>query len=109
MHDDFAFYALNDVLFFPREVVVVLQIQQHLRFEVSRDMAVDAGMVRRRVSAHQFHRIPVFLAFLRIEREPRKSFQFARQIGKLAERKLAVMIAHRRARAATAAVDNNAT
>ena len=104
MHDDLALHAVNDVLLLPREVVVVLQIEQHLRAEVLRDVPVNARVVRRRVLAHQLHRVPVFLAFLRIERQPREPLQFARQIRELVERDLAVMIAHRRARAATAAV-----
>ena len=43
-------------LLLPREVVVVLQIEQHLRAEIFRDVPVDARVVRRGVSAHQFHR-----------------------------------------------------
>ena len=104
MHDDLAFHAADDVLFFPREIVMVFQIEQHLRAEVFRDVLVDAGMVRRRVAPHQFHRVPVFLAFLGIERQPRQPFQFAGQVRKLRERDFAVVIANRRARAATAAV-----
>src|SRR5439155_26498043 len=62
-------------------------------------------MVRRRVSAHQLHRAPVFLAFRRIEREPREPQQFIRQrAATLAKRQLAVMITHCRARPATAAM-----
>ena len=49
MHDDFAFDSINDVLLFPGEVVVVLQIEQHLRAKVFRDVPMNAGMIRRRV------------------------------------------------------------
>src|SRR5256885_12164982 len=36
MHNYFALHAVNDVSLFPREVVMVLQIQQHLRAEILR-------------------------------------------------------------------------
>ena len=104
MHDDLALDAADDMLFFPREVVMVLQIQQHRRTEMRRDVAMDARVVRRRVLAHQFHRGPIFLALLRIQREPCEPFQLARQIRELAECNLAVVIANRCARAAAAAV-----
>ena len=68
MHDDFALHAINDMFLFPREVVVVLQIQQHLRAEIFRDVPMNARVVRRGISAHQLHRVPVFLAFLRVQR-----------------------------------------
>ena len=55
------------------------------RTEVFRDVPVDAGMVGRRVLAHQFHGIPIFLAGFRIERKPGEPFQFAGQIRELAE------------------------
>src|SRR5882762_6675896 len=61
-------------------------------------------MVSGSVTAHQLHRCPVFLAFLRIERQPRQPLQLARQIRKLAERDLAVIGAHCGARAAATAV-----
>jgi hypothetical protein len=34
----------------PRKIVVVFQIQQRLRAKMFRDMPVDAGMVRRRIT-----------------------------------------------------------
>jgi hypothetical protein len=64
MHDDLAFRAADDVLFFPREIVMVFQIEPQLGAEVFRDALVDADMVDRGVSPHQFHRVPVFLSFL---------------------------------------------
>lgn len=64
MHDDLALHTVNDMLFIPREIVVVLQIQQHLRAEMLRDVAVNARVIRRRVLAHQLHCVPVFLALL---------------------------------------------
>ena len=67
MHDNLTFHAFDDVLFFPREIVVVFQIKKHLRAEVGRDVLVDAGVVGRGVAAHQLHRIPVFLSFLGIK------------------------------------------
>ena len=82
MHDDFAFHAINDVLLLPREVVMVLQIEQHLRAEILGDVTVNARVVRRGVLAHQLHRVPVFLALLRIERQPREPLQFARQVAR---------------------------
>src|SRR5436190_2794495 len=81
MHDDFPFHAINDMFLFPREVVMVLQIEQHLRAEIFRDVPMKARMVRRCVAAHQLHRVPVFLAFLRIERKPCQPEQITRQRG----------------------------
>lgn len=95
MHNDLALDAINDMLLFPRKVVMVLQVQQHLRAEMLRNMAMDAGVICRRIAAHQFHGIPIFLALLRIEREPGETLQLARQIGKLTECKLAVVVADR--------------
>jgi hypothetical protein len=54
--------------------VVIFQIQQYLSAEIFRDVLVNTGMVGRRVTPHQFHRVPVFLALLGIEREPRQPF-----------------------------------
>ena len=79
-------HAVDHVLLFPREVVMVLQIEQHLRAEIRRDVLVNERVVRRGVSAHQFHRGPIFLPFLRIQRQPGQPLQLARQIRELAER-----------------------
>jgi len=59
---------------------------------------------RTREQPHQLHRRPIFLPLFRVQREPGQAFQFARQIRKLAERDLAVMVANRSARAAAATV-----
>ena len=67
MHHDLAFHAADEVPLLPSEVVVVLHIEQHLRAEILRDVPVNARVVRRRVLAHQFHRGPILLSFLRIE------------------------------------------
>ena len=78
MHDDLALHAGDEVLFFPREVVMVLDVKYNFRAEIFGDVLVDAGMVRGGVAAHQFHGVPVFLAFLGIQRQPGEAFQFAR-------------------------------
>ena len=43
MHDTLTFHAADNLLFLPRKVVVVLQVEQHSRTEVLRDVSVDAG------------------------------------------------------------------
>ena len=48
----------------PREVVVVLDVEQHLDAERARDVRVNQRVIRRGVPAHQLHRRPVFLAGL---------------------------------------------
>ena len=80
MHDDFALFAVHDVAFFPREVVMVLDVEDHVRAELPRDVLVDERVVRRGVAAHQVHRGPVFLAVRVVEREPREVLQFLRQV-----------------------------
>ena len=52
----------DDVRLLPREVVMVLDVEDHLRAELLRDVLVDERVVRRGVAAHQLHRGPVFLA-----------------------------------------------
>ena len=104
VNDDFLLHAIDYVFLFPREVVMVLQVEQHLRAEVRRHVLVDEGVVGRGVAAHQFHRFPILLAFLRIQRQPGQPLQLAGKIRKLAERQLAVVIAHRRTGSAAAAV-----
>ena len=74
MHDDFAVHAVDDVALFPGKVVVVLDIQQDLRAEVFREVAVDAGVVGGGILAHEFHGLPIFLAGLGIEGEPGEAF-----------------------------------
>ena len=64
MHHDLALHTVDDVLLLPREVVMVLYIQQHLRTEILRDVPVDARVVRCRITAHQLHRLPILAAFL---------------------------------------------
>ena len=104
MNDHFFFHAVDHVPLFPGEVVMVLEVQQHFGAEIGGHVLVDERVVRRGVAAHQLHRRPVFLAFLRIQRQPRQALQLARQVRELAEGNLAVMVAHGRTRAAAAAV-----
>src|SRR5437773_6517211 len=52
---------------FPYTTLFRSQIEQPLRAEIFSDVAVDARVVRRRVSAHQLHRTPILLALLRIQ------------------------------------------
>jgi len=61
-------------------------------------------MVRGGLKPHQFHCGRVFLALLRIQRQSGRPLQFARQVGKLTKRNLAVMITNCRAGPAAAAV-----
>src|ERR1035437_8693789 len=67
-------------------------------------MFVDECMVGRGITAHQLHSCPVFLAFLRIQRQPRQAFQLAREVRELAEGNLAVVVAYGRTCAAASAV-----
>ena len=39
MHDDFALFAIHDVRFFPREVVMVLDVEDDVRTELLGDVA----------------------------------------------------------------------
>ena len=45
MHDDFALFAVHDVRFFPREVVMVLDVEDHVRAELLGDVLVDERVV----------------------------------------------------------------
>jgi hypothetical protein len=47
MHDDLAFLAIHDVTLLPREVVVVLDVEDHVRAEFLRDVLVDERVIRR--------------------------------------------------------------
>src|SRR5690242_13481504 len=67
-------------------------------------MFMNERVVSRSVAAHQFHRCPVFLAFLRIQRQPGQALQLAREIRELAERQFAVVVANSRAGSTTAAM-----
>ena len=104
MHNDVAFLAAHDVALLPREVVVVFQVEEDLQAQVLGDVLVDERVVGGCVLAHQLHRGPVFLAFGGIEREPGEVLVLLRQVRVLLHRELAVVVAHRRAGAATPAV-----
>ena len=56
--------------FLPREVMVVLQVQQHVRAQVTGHVAVYAGVVGRRVVAHELHGRPVLLAGFAVQVQP---------------------------------------
>src|SRR5512135_2821015 len=47
MNNDFLLDTVNYVFLFPRKVVMVLQVQQHLSTEVRRHVLVDEGVVGR--------------------------------------------------------------
>ena len=48
--------------------------------DVARDALVNQRVIRRRVLAHQVHRVPVFLAGFGIEVEPREIAQLRRKL-----------------------------
>ncbi len=66
--------------------------------------AMNARVVRGRVLAHQLHRGPILLPFVRVEIEPAEVLHGTRQFLVPSHGQLAVVIADRRARAAAAAV-----
>ncbi len=68
------------VTFFPREVVVVLGIDDDMCAECAGDVFVDKRVVRGGVVAHRIHRGPVLLAGFFIERQPRRMLQLLRQL-----------------------------
>ena len=88
----------------PREVVVVLHIQQHLRAQMTRHVPMDHRMVGRRIPAHQLHGRPVLLALRGIQVQPGQVLERVRQLGVPAHGQLAVVRRHGRARPAAAAV-----
>ena len=65
---------------------------------------VNQRMIRCRVTAHQFHRRPVFLAIFRVERQPRQVLVLLGEVRMLSHGELAVVIAHRCPGSTTAAV-----
>ena len=68
--------AADDVAFLPGEVVMIFEIEKHLRTEVRGEMFMDKGVVCRGVASHEVHRGPVFLAVGVIEGKPRQVLQF---------------------------------
>ena len=84
----------------PREVVVVLDVEHHLRGERLRDVPVDELVVRRRVAPHEVHRLPVLLPGLGVEVEPSEVAQLRRQLRVRAHRQLGVVLRDGRTRAA---------
>jgi hypothetical protein len=48
----------------PREIVVVLDVEQDPDAERPGDVPVNHGVVRCRIPAHQLHRCPILLARL---------------------------------------------
>src|SRR5689334_23672367 len=83
---------------------MVLDVEPHLAADRLRDMTMDQLVVRRRVAAHQLHRIPVFLSRLAREIEPCEMRELLRQRGVNAAGDAAVMLRDLRARAAAARV-----
>ena len=104
VHDQLTLNTLDHVAFFPREVVVVLDVEDYIRAELAHDVVVDERVVGRSVMAHQVHRIPVFLARCFFERKPCEVFQFLRQPAVAIHRDAAVVLANLRACSARAAV-----
>ena len=96
MHDDFALLAIHDVRFLPREVVMVLDVEDDVCAELVGNVLVDERVVRGGVVVHQVHRGPVFLAVGVVAREPREVLEFFRQVFVAGHRALAVVIAHLR-------------
>ena len=95
---------IDDVALLPGEVVVVLDVQEHLGTEVTGDMAVDEFVVGRRVTPHELHGRPVFLAFHRIEVEPGEPLVVLGQLRVHGHGELAVVVADGRAGASASAV-----
>ena len=67
MHYHIALHTINHMALLPREVVVVLHVEQHVKPEVPGNVLMDERMIRGGVTAHQFHRRPVFLPFFGVE------------------------------------------
>src|ERR1035441_9926918 len=104
MNDHLFFHAVDYMALFPGEVVMVFEIQQHFGSKISGHMLVDQRVIGGGIAPHQLHCRPVFLAFLRIQRQPSQPLQFARQVRELAESNLTVMVAYGSTGAAAPAV-----
>src|SRR5688572_24156547 len=88
--------SLHDVTLLPREVVVVLDVQDDARAELFRDVLVDEFVVRRRVAPHQVHRVPIFLTRFFIQRKPGEVLELLRQIRTAGHRDFAISITNLR-------------
>ena len=88
----------------PGEVVMVLDVEQHLDAQRTRDVRVNERVIRRGIPAHQLHRRPVLLAGFGRQIEPRQMRQFLRQLGMELARQPAVVLSDLRTGAAAAGV-----
>ena len=88
----------------PGEVVMILDVEQDLDAQRTRNVRVNERVIRRGIPAHQLHRRPVLLARFSREIEPRQMRQFLRQLGMELARQPAVVLRDLRTRAAAAGV-----
>ena len=100
MHDDVAVA----VPLAPGEVVVVLDVGQHLGAQLAGEPRVDDLVVGGGEVAHQVHRLPVLLPRLGVELEPGEVGELLRQLGMQPAGDLRVVAGDQGARAARARV-----
>src|SRR6202047_5327924 len=93
MNDHVAFDTVDQVPLFPGEVVVVLNIEDHVRSKFACNEVMNERVIGRGIATHQVHRGPVFLPGRFIERKPGKVLQFFRQFRMSFHRDTAVMLA----------------
>jgi hypothetical protein len=92
------------VVFFPGEIVMILDIQENSRAEALGDVLVNERVVRGCVTAHEVHGVPIFLTGFGIERQPGKAFKFAVEVGMRGNGSFRIIIANGGAGSAAAAV-----
>src|SRR5207237_9125539 len=103
MYDDLCFRSIRKPMpLSPREVVMILDVEQHVYAERPRDMRVNERMIRRRIFSHQFHGRPVFLARVTRQIQPREMGELLRQFRMQIARAAAGVLGHLRDRAAAA-------
>ena len=78
MHNQFAVFSIYEMQLFPSEVMVIFDVENDACSKLFRDVLMDQLMVRGGITAHQVHRIPVFLPVLFIERKPCQMLEFLR-------------------------------
>ena len=101
MHDHFGLRSVRQPMpLAPREVVMVLDVEQHLDAERLRDVRVNQRVIGGGIPAHQLHGRPVLLSGLGGQIEPRELRQLPRQLRMERSCETAVVLRHLRTGAA---------
>ena len=79
MDDDLGFRTVRQPMTLaPREVVMILDVEQHFDAESTRHLLVNQFMIRRGIAAHELHGGPILLPGISGEVEPGEVRQFLR-------------------------------